>query len=97
MLAFWQSFDGRVFLLFALNLTVAEAFVQIRWRLSLSCHHCGFDPVLYVQSPEKAAQKVKDYRLKLQQRADYCLRSDPLKKVDLDQADLPRLPAERGR
>jgi len=33
--------------------------------VNIVCNHCGFDPVLYVRNPEKAAEKVNR---KLQER-----------------------------
>lgn len=59
MFALFQEFDPRVFLFFVAFLAVAEIFVQMRWRTSIVCRHCGFDPILYVKKPELAAQKVK--------------------------------------
>ncbi len=58
-LIFWQGFDPRLIVIFSLSLMLAEIFVQVRWRLGLSCPHCGFDPVLYLKNPESAALRVK--------------------------------------
>lgn len=58
MSVFWSGFDPRVLVIFAVFLAMTEVFIQIRWRLSVSCKQCGFDPVLYVKEPEKAAEKV---------------------------------------
>ncbi len=74
MFIFWQGLDGRVFLFFLIHLVLAEAFIQIRWRLSLPCPRCGFDPVLYVQSPDRAAKRVSQFLDRQRQRADYYLR-----------------------
>ena len=52
-----------IFLLFA------ELFLHLRWRISIVCHECGFDPVLYKVNPQKAAEKV---RIQLERR-----RQDP--------------------
>jgi hypothetical protein len=59
MMAFWQTFDPRVILIFVVFLAAAETFVQIRWRLNIVCKHCGFDPVLYLKDAGQAAEKVK--------------------------------------
>lgn len=59
MYTIWQEFDPRVCLLFVAFLAVSEIFVQIRWRLTIVCRQCGFDPVLYVKEPQLAAAKVK--------------------------------------
>jgi len=65
MFAIFQEFDPRVLLIFVAFLAIAETFVQIRWRLTIICKHCGFDPVLYIRDSEKAVIKVK---LRLEQR-----------------------------
>ncbi len=59
MYLIFRDTDARVFLIFIFSLAVTEFFIQIRWRLGVVCPHCGFDPVLYSSSPEKAAAKVK--------------------------------------
>ncbi len=40
---------------------IAEAFIKIRWRVHMVCKSCGFDPVIYVKNPQKAAQLVTEY------------------------------------
>jgi len=57
----WQDFDPRAIVLFAIGLGLSELFVIFRWRLSIVCPHCGFDPVLYKKAPESAAKRVKGY------------------------------------
>lgn len=59
MMAIFQEFDPRVFFIFVLFLAISETFVQLRWRLAIVCKECGFDPILYLKSHEKAAEKVK--------------------------------------
>jgi hypothetical protein len=56
---FWQDFDPRLVVFFALSLVVSELFVVFRWRMSIACSKCGFDPVLYKKNPELAALRVK--------------------------------------
>ena len=77
MFALFQEFDPRVFLFFVSFLIVAEVFVQTRWRTSIVCRHCGFDPILYVKSPNLAAQKVK-FRLDERKNDPASLLSRPL-------------------
>lgn len=60
MVALWQEFDPRVFIIFVICLAIAEVFIQLRWRMSVICQKCGFDPVLYAKSPSLAAAKVKE-------------------------------------
>ncbi|MBX3018057.1 MAG: hypothetical protein KF767_09215 [Bdellovibrionaceae bacterium] len=57
--AVFGGFDGRGLLIFGAFVVAAEIFVQMRWRVSIPCPHCGFDPVLYSRKPEDAAEKVK--------------------------------------
>lgn len=59
MFAIWQQYDPRVFIVFVVCAALAEVFVKLRWRLSVVCRQCGFDPVLYLKQPEVAAAKVK--------------------------------------
>jgi hypothetical protein len=58
---FWQDVDPRCVVLFAVGLGMTEMFIILRWRLSIACPHCGFDPVLYKKSAEKAALRVKTH------------------------------------
>ena len=57
----WQDFDPRAVVLFAVGLGISEMFIIFRWRMSIACPHCGFDPVLYKKTPEKAALRVKQH------------------------------------
>lgn len=59
MLVIWQDFDPRVFVFVGASLCVTEVFIGIRWRLSIACTRCGFDPVLYKKNPELAAERVR--------------------------------------
>ncbi len=57
----WQEFDPRFVVIFALASGIAELFIVLRWRLSIACPKCGFDPVLYKKKPALAAARVKEY------------------------------------
>lgn len=59
--ALWQGFDPRLLVIFAISLVITELFIVFRWRLSIACPHCGFDPVLYKKQPEKAAARVREH------------------------------------
>jgi len=72
-LIIWQDFDLRMIPLFVLALGLAEILIQIRWRLSIVCPHCGFDPVLYLSSREKAEEKVKTHLEKRRNSAAFLL------------------------
>lgn len=59
MFLFWGGFEPKVIILLATTTIIAEVFVHLRWRLSLSCPHCQFDPLLYKRNPQLASQQVK--------------------------------------
>lgn len=75
----WQTFHLMMYVLFFAGLIVAEVFVQMRWRLSLPCPHCGFDPVLYIKNPELAADRVKNFVDEHKKRPESWLKPDPLR------------------
>ena len=87
MFAIFQEFDPRVLLIFVAFLALAETFVQLRWRLTIACKYCGFDPVLYLKDTNKAVAKVK---LRLDQR-----KNDPATLL-AKPLDLPKLSKERA-
>ena len=58
MYCVWKEFDPRVLMIFAVFLAATETFIQLRWRMSVACKQCGFDPVLYVKDAGAAATKV---------------------------------------
>jgi hypothetical protein len=60
----WQDFDPRAIVFFAFGLGLAEIAVLLRWRMSIACPRCGFDPVLYKRNPEAAVQRVQRHRLR---------------------------------
>lgn len=70
----YQSLDLRGLLIVATLLVVAEIWTQMRWRASMICRNCGFDPVVYMRSPEEAGLKIKAFLEKRSQSADYLLR-----------------------
>lgn len=57
--ALFQELDPRGVFFFLALAIAGEVFVKLRWRMNIVCHHCGFDPALYVKNPEGAAEKVK--------------------------------------
>ncbi|WP_413944504.1 hypothetical protein [Bdellovibrio sp. HCB-162] len=88
MFAIWQQYDPRVMIAFVVCLALSEVFVKIRWRLSVVCRSCGFDPVLYLKHPEQAAQKVKA-QLDMRKQDPKYLLAKPL--------NLPAIPAEKAK
>ena len=59
----FQDWDASAVLFFIAFLAVAEMFIQLRWRMGVVCKSCGFDPVLYVKSPDQAATRVNAFLL----------------------------------
>lgn len=87
MFAIWQQYDPRVMVVFVICLAISEVFLKFRWRLSIVCRHCGFDPVLYLKQPEIAVEKVK-YQLEVRKQDPKYLLAKPL--------NLPAIPAEKA-
>ena len=77
MYCVWREFDPRVLMVFAVFLAATETFIQLRWRMSVACRQCGFDPVLYVKDAEQAAAKVTAHLQHRKQDVKYLL-SKPL-------------------
>lgn len=88
MFALWQEFDPRVTVIFVICLALSEVFVKLRWRLAVVCRVCGFDPVMYLKDPERAAGKVKE-QLELRRQDPKYLLAKPL--------NLPAIPAEKSK
>lgn len=91
MFGLWQAFDPRVIIFFIVGLSLAELFVQLRWRLSLTCPHCGFDPMLYLRKPDAAAEKVKLFYEKRTRDPDFYLSGSPLLKLHQERVGAARL------
>jgi hypothetical protein len=89
MLVIWQGFDPRVSIFFALFLGLAEFFILVRWRLTISCPYCGFDPVLYRRSPAKAALKVTTHLDRRRADPNYLLSSKPYSNLPRRKAPTP--------
>lgn len=51
--------DFRGILLFIVFLVFSETMLILRWRLSLPCKVCGFDPALYLRDPKSASERVR--------------------------------------
>lgn len=88
MFALWHEYDPRAIIAFVVCLAISEVFVQIRWRLSVVCRACGFDPILYVKNPEAASEKVK-FQLDRRKEDPKYLLAKPL--------NLPAITAEKAK
>lgn len=81
MFVVWQNFNPRVFIVFAVFLLLSEFFIQIRWRFSVPCPYCGFDPVLYVKDKKKASKRVQ-LRLKdLKEKENFFISRNPFQNL----------------
>lgn len=58
-LLFWQEVNPRFLPIWVTILGLTEILIQLRWRVSLPCQKCGFDPALYLRDPKKAAVIVQ--------------------------------------
>ncbi len=73
----WQDFHIVGPIVFCVLAMSAETVHRLRWRASVKCKHCGFDPLLYKQSPEEAAQTVKAFLDRRKEDPLYLLKPQP--------------------
>jgi hypothetical protein len=74
----WGQPDPRGAVIFAVFIAIAEVFVYSRWRASMVCKLCGFDPLVYKRSPEQAASKVRQFYDEKQQDPRFQMSRSPL-------------------
>lgn len=55
----FQNWHPLSLLLFVGFLGLTEITLQMRWRISLVCKKCGFDPVMYLKNVDAAIEKVQ--------------------------------------
>lgn len=79
--SFWGEVDPRGLVFFGLFVVAAEIFVYMRWRLGIVCRLCGFDPVLYKHSPEKASARVRAFFAENADAPEFWLTKSPLLEV----------------
>lgn len=60
-----------------LMLMSLELFVRMRWKNSVVCTHCAFDPLLYKKNPELAATKVNEFMKFRKTSTKHLLRPTP--------------------
>ncbi len=76
--AYWGEPDPRALMLFCLTIVGSEILIYMRWRSSLICSLCGFDPVVYKRSPQDAARMVRAFFAEKQDNPDFWLTRSPL-------------------
>ncbi|MBC7741277.1 MAG: hypothetical protein H7061_03710 [Bdellovibrionaceae bacterium] len=57
----YHTMDPRGLFISATVLIVAEIFTHMKWRTSMICRSCGFDPIVYLRDPEKAGLKIRAF------------------------------------
>lgn len=70
----WQQPDIRGLIILGTFLMIGESTTQLRRRQSLVCKNCGFDPAIYVKSPELAAAKIKEFIRTRSEKPEFLLR-----------------------
>ena len=73
----WGGPDVRSLLIFMSLAFILQVFVRVRWRESVKCPHCGFDPVLYKSNAGLAAQKVKTFLDNRRDNPQFMLKPQP--------------------
>ncbi len=59
--AIWDGPDLRSMFLFMGMAFTAQVSLRMRYRESVKCPHCGFDPIAYKKDPVLAAQLVNEF------------------------------------
>lgn len=75
---FWREANPKGILIFIMGAILTEMAINLRWRMGLVCAACGFDPLLYVKSPELASKKVRAYYDRKRSKPDFLLTSQSL-------------------
>lgn len=77
----YGSLDPRGAIFFGIGLILGEVFVHSRWRASVICRLCGFDPVIYKRSPQLAAKAVRRFYEQKVEDPEFILSKSPLLEV----------------
>lgn len=93
----WGTFDPRAIAMCPVLLIGMEIFIFLRWRISIVCRLCGFDPILYKKSPAMAAKKVNEFYKESIQNPRFFLSRSPLLEVYRQQLLQERKTAEYER
>ncbi|MGZ3723791.1 MAG: hypothetical protein ACXVA9_12700 [Bdellovibrionales bacterium] len=72
--------DPRGLMIFCIFIIGAEIFVYMRWRMSIICSMCGFDPIVYKRSPSKASARVSEFFKDQVENPEFWLSKSPLLK-----------------
>lgn len=73
----WGGPDLRSLAIFGGAAFMLQVFLRVRYRESVKCPHCGFDPILYKKNPTAAAQVVKQFLEQRKNNPQYLLMPQP--------------------
>ena len=73
----WEEFNFVALGIFLVLCFWTEFFTRSKWRQSLKCTTCGFDPVIYRHNPEDAAKIVKEFLENRKEDPNYLLKPQP--------------------
>jgi len=71
----WREYNPKSLMFAVVAMMTAEIFVRIRWRMHITCRNCGFDPVLYVKDPNRAASLVREFIDRRNRDPEFLLRA----------------------
>lgn len=75
--AIWDGPDLRSMFLFMGMAFTAQVSLRMRYRESVKCPHCGFDPIAYKKDPSLAAQGVKEFLEVRKDNPKFMLKPNP--------------------
>lgn len=75
--AIWDGPDLRSMLLFMGMAFTAQMLLRMRYRESVKCPHCGFDPIAYKKDPSLAAKRVKEFLELRKDNPEFMLKPKP--------------------
>lgn len=75
--AIWQDFHWAGCVVFIALMVWGELIYRFRYRQSVKCKSCGFDPYIYKKAPEDAARIVKEFLENRHDNAAYLLKPRP--------------------
>jgi hypothetical protein len=78
MMMIWEDWNPKVLLVWVGFMGISEIVVQMRWRIGLSCPHCGFDPVLYMNDRTSVVRKVKTHMARRSESVNNWVRPLPI-------------------
>ena len=72
----WGDLEPKAVIVLAVCLMFSEVFVHMRWRMTMSCPHCHFDPLLYKRNRALASANVKARLDELQKSGGHLLKTN---------------------